>query len=238
MRVVRMLTVTILAVAVVVAAGGDPWDGETASWDKKTADKILQSSPWAKRVAMSVTWGEAGMEKDRAASKNSSVNRNDREQLESDFAVVWWWSARTPRRAYLRLTQLAGNQIEQAEVDRFCETAMPNPQISLMTQGPQTSIAARLSAEELKSAAWLETPRAKKVMAVDAKPVLIGNRVDRIIFIFPDQVDGQPLVNAQDKRILFRWKLPKRPNQKVEDADQYEASFEPKKMMARGVADF
>lgn len=237
MRLARMLLVMLFAAAFVVAAAGDdPWDGETASWDKKTADKILNNSPWARRIPTRVDYAKEDLRTHEATKRTGQFDRG--EMQPTDFAIVWWWSARTPRRAYLRMLELNGNIVTPEDREGFAEAPMPNPAISVLGGGNMVDVSGMMSAEELKAAAWLETPRSKKVMPLDVKIFKDHkDKPERIIFIFPEQVEGQPLVTSQDKRILFRFKLPKSPRQKIEDAQQFEAQFEPKKMVARGTQD-
>jgi hypothetical protein len=64
-----------------------------------------------------------------------------------------------------------------------------------------------------------------------------GGKPDRIAVTFPKEVNGQPLVTQEDKRVTFKWKMPRTPKEKLKDAKQFEAQFQPAKMMAMGQAD-
>jgi hypothetical protein len=226
----------LLAAGVVFAA--DVWDQESKAWDKKDVDKILNNSPWAKRVATKV---ERTKDDAKANATQSSVNQYDRGDLkEGDFAVIWWWSAHTPRRAYLRFYELAGNSVTPEQTENFSESKMPSHSISMMGGGTQTDLAGRMPEEALKKSVWLISARLKKALEpAEVEVVKLPNgKIDRILFHFAQQVDGQPLITNEDKKITFRWKLPKNPKQKPEEFEAFEAAFEPKRMQARGANDY
>jgi hypothetical protein len=109
----------------------------------------------------------------------------------------------------------------------------------------------------LMQAAWLEIPKQKrKIDCVKAEVIPDGKGgVERIIFQFPRQIDGKPVIDASSGKVIFKWKLPelaggrgpgKGPGKgeeqqpaeiKMGDAKQFDASFDVKKMMLNGELD-
>ncbi len=236
-----MKTLRIVCVCLFVAASlawaDDIWDKESKSWERKDADRILSNSPWGRKVATRMETVKD--EKQRNSGEGENVNQFDREQRETDFANVWWWSAHTTRRAFLRIYELSGGKVSKESADEFAETKAEAYLVSVMGGGTMIAVSGRLEPEELKKTAWLHSLRLDKdVPAENVQVVMAGGKPDRILYMFPKEVDGKPLITDDDKRILFRFKLPKSPKEKLSDAKQFEATFEPKKMVARGEADF
>lgn len=236
----RSTPLAILSLFVVLAlpvSAQEVWDRESQSWSQKDVEKLLNRSHWARRVP---TKKVEVKNEDKSTVPGGSTTRFERNIQEDDFVIVWWWSARTTRRAFLRLYEFSGAKVSQEEVQQFAESPITEPTISMMGGGPMIAVAGKLSPEELKKGAWLESSRIKgRVFPVDVKVIEDANGTpERILFTFPESVNGQPLVAREDKNILFRWRLPKDPKQTVGTAEQFEASFDPRKMVARGAADF
>lgn len=239
MKTLRFVCLCVLFCAT-LAGAQELWDKEAASWSRKDADRILASSPWGQKMATKTEYVKAKDKQEGRGPGNSSGGAFERGDLmEDDFAMVWWWSARTPRRAYLRIYELSGGKVSKEQAEQFCETKATAHLVSITGGGSMVAVSGRLEPAQLKRAAWLQSPRLdRKVEAEDVEVVMAGGKPDRILFKFPMEVDGKPLITAEDKRILFRWKLPKSPKEKLEDAKQFEVAFEPKKMLARGEADY
>lgn len=233
--------VAMLLVCALCVFAGDPWDDkEPKSWSEKDVDKILYSSPWGKKVPTKV---EEVKSEDKRNEVRSTQTFERGARRETDIVVAWWWSSKTVRRAFLRLYELKGGQVDPAQAREFAETDI-EPTVSLMgsDKGSATLLAmwGKLSPEDLKQNAWLDLGRFKEpIYPTDVRIVedSKGN-AERILFVFPETVGDQPVVTADDKRILFRWRLPKKKDQKPEDSERYEASFEPKKMQVQKAADF
>ncbi len=236
MKSVRLIAV-VLACAL-CAFAGEPWDDkEPRSWSQKDVEKILNRSPWAKRVATKKEY----VKSENKSNVVRSTTQNDRGDLvEDDFVIAWWWSSKTVRRAFLRLYEFHGAQVTPEQVQEFAESPIPAPTISIMEGGQMVAIAGKLPEDQLKKNAWLESKRFEEpIFPVEVKVITDGNGTpERIVFTFPEKVGDQPVVNAEDKRILFRWRLPKQAGQDPADAQQFEASFEPNKMQSNKAADF
>ena len=235
MKTLRLVCLCLLFSAAVHAE--DLWDKQSKSWERKDADKILNSSPWGKKIATKVDYVK---DTNKSVERTSRVNDNDRGDLkEGDYAMVWWWSGRTPRRAFMRIYELSGGKARHESAQEGTETKAEAYLVSVMGGGQMVSVSGKLEPEELKKAAWLHSPRLdRKIEPQDVQVVMAGGRPDRILFSFPKEVDGKPLITDEDKRLLFRFKLPKSPKESLDDAKQFEAAFEPKKMVARGEADY
>jgi hypothetical protein len=230
-------------------AAGDPWDAETAAWKAEDVERILNNSPWAKRVPTRIDYVK---EDDKSAGGQSSVNKYDRGDMkQGDIVNVVWWSARTPRRAFIRGAQLSGSQFTPEQVQQFAESPRDNYVVVMWGGGAMVGVSGKLPKEILLKGAWLESPRLKKKIQPEDVEVVndAKGRPERLVFVFPKQVEGQALINPDEKRLLFRWKLPKalkQPANKAEPkvleealskAEQFEAAFEPRKMIARGEQD-
>lgn len=235
------VAIAILAAATLVYAG-DPWDDKKPSeWNEKEVMKILQGSPWGKRVA---TVEELVTDQDKSASNArgatsgaGSTGTFDRGDLRPKaLATVMWWSARTPRRAFVRLAQLRGAQINENQAREFTETEMPEHIIVIEESGQMVAVAAKLEEAQLKEAAWLDLGKDQRVAPSEAGIISEGGKPVRIRFNFPRTVDNQPLMDGK-RRVVFKWRLPATPREKLENAKLREVVFESKKMTVGSEAD-
>lgn len=235
MKAFRSVCVCLLLAAGVVWAE-DLWNKESGAWSKKDAEQILGGSPWGRRIPTKVDY----VKQEDSSAQPNTVDKFDRGvQKEGDFARVWWWSARTPRRAFMRIYELSGGKAGKEQMEQFTESKAKAYLISISEGGPMVAVSGKLSPDELKKAAWLQSPRFEHKIECEAvEVVMAGGRPDRIVFQFPHEVDGKPVMTSEDKRILFRWRLPKSTKETIHDAQQFEVAFEPKKMVARGEADY
>lgn len=231
------VAIAILATAT-LAYAGDPWDDKKPSeWNEKEVMKILQGSPWGKRVA---TVEE--LVKDESKSTNTGRGQGSTGTFErgdlrpTAFATVMWWSARTPRRAYLRMAQLRGAQIDENQAREFTETEMPEHIIVIEDSGQMVATAAKLEEAELKQTAWLDLGKNQRVEPTEAGIISEGGKPVRIRFNFPRSVGNQPLMDG-NRRVVFKWRLPTSPREKMEDAKLREVTFESKKMTIGSEAD-
>src|SRR5277367_1813094 len=127
----------ILAIAVTVWAGGDPWKSKPyQQWDEKDVMAVLQTSPWAKvGVPASGAWrpmgmaaadtsniGVAGSSSDKShvsAGANSNQPGGAEKEVDAGSQTynIFWWSSRTIREAAERRAVLKG-PTTQEEADK------------------------------------------------------------------------------------------------------------------------
>ena len=257
MKVCRGLLLFFLGVSLLYA--GEPWKSKAPEkWDKEDVATILQDSPWGKVVTTGYVQVQ---EKDktqagggRGTTSPKEFERGDTQATEQ--ARVTWWSAHTPRRAMIRQIELGGFQVAAEQAQKFSEAAMEHHVITVEDSMARMSAAEKLTPEQLQEAAWLEIPSQKrKISCVEAGIVKDAKgKIERIRFHFPRQVDGQPVIKSDEKKVVFNWKLPSLQGKgergagkakseqppaevKMGEAKHFEASFEPKKMMVNGEID-
>lgn len=240
MKSLRIVCFVLVLATASLAWADDLWDRESGSWDRKDAEKILNSSPWGKSVATKMEYVKNKDKQSTSSGMGSRTAEFDRgDPTAGDFANVWWWSARTPRRAFMRIYELSGGKPSKEQVEQFAESKATAILISIMGGGSMVAVSGKLPEEELQKAAWIQSVRLdKRIDAEAVQVVMAGGRPDRILFKFPLEVDGKPLITSEDKRLIFRWKLPKSPKEKLSDAQLFEVVFEPSKMIAHGEADY
>lgn len=256
MKVCRVLLVVFLGVSLLYA--GEPWKSKTPDkWSKEDVKEILEDSPWGKKVT---TGFSQVREEDKTSAGggrgSTSPKEFEREMAAAEFARVIWWSARVPRRAMVRMVELNGFSMDPEASKKFSESEMEEHVVTIEDTMPRMMGADRLSPEELKQAAWLEIPGQKrKVSCTEAGVVKDARgRIERVRFHFPRQVDGQPILTANEKKVVFKWKLPAMAGggprkgappaegaaasqPKMAEAKMFEAAFDPRKMVVNGALD-
>jgi hypothetical protein len=253
MKFCRGLIVFLVGVSLLYA--GEPWKSKTPDkWNKNDVEQILKNSPWGKtRATGEVTVREEDKTSSGGQRGSTSPQGLDVSKAPTDWVYVLWWSAKTPRRAMIRQIELGGLSVAPEQAKKFSESVMENHVISLVEIPERMRAAHRLTPEQLKQAAWLEIPSQKrKVDCVEAAVIKDAKGADeRIIFQFPRQIDGQPVITAESKKVVFKWKLPtlaggrgpgkgqeQQPAEiKMGDAKQFEVSFDVKKMVLNGELD-
>ncbi|HEV8384508.1 MAG TPA: hypothetical protein VGQ11_06530 [Candidatus Acidoferrales bacterium] len=224
-----------------LAAADDPWAKRSAKeWSREDVDKVMKDSPWGREIATGYTYKKES-EENKSTGQKSIISKTDRgDQQPTDFATVLWWSAKTTRRAYVRMAQLSGAQISDEQVQKFAESAMPDHVVSVIRGGKMVEVSAKLSADELKKAAWLESPRLKKKILPEDVVVVKDEmgKAQQINFHFAREFEGQPTVTGEDKKLIFKFKLPKDPKTTVDKAELFDVTFQPAKMVVAGAADY
>jgi hypothetical protein len=222
-----------------LAAADDPWkDAAYAKWNNDDVQKILKSSPWGHEQVTAVK--EAPRDEKAKATKVGAGIYTQMENIPTESVLVVWWSAKTTRRAVLRQAMLGGVKFKEEDARQFTETAMPDHEIVVWGDAKTLAVLARLEPAELKKAAYLDSPRLnRKIEAIAAVPEIQGNTPpDKISFHFPRKLDGQDTVTSEDKRLIFKWRLLRKPKDKLEDAKMFEVVFSPNKMVSGGAADY
>jgi hypothetical protein len=248
----------VVFLGVTLLYGGEPWKSKTPDkWDRDDVQEILGDSPWGKKIT---TGFSQVREQDKTSAGggrgSTSPKEFEREMGASEFARVIWWSAKVPRRAMVRMVELGGYSMDPEAAKKFSESEMEEHVVTIEDSMPRMMAAERLSPEELKLAAWLEIPgqNKRKVACIEAGVVKDARgRIERVRFHFPRAVDGQPILTATEKKVVFKWKLPAMEGgaprkgaapaegaasqPKMAEAKQFEASFDPRKMVVNGALD-
>ena len=231
--------IAVLGLMASFAAADDPWkDAAYEKWNDKDVEKILKSSPWGREV---VTKTEAQSADNKQKVRNSSVTQYDRpEQLPTEWVQVVWWSSKTVRRAVLRKAMLKGVKFPAEAAKEFSETRRDDHEIVVWGDPKTLAGLARLEPAQLLKVAYLDSPRLKtKIEPTEAGPVVEGNTPpDKIFFRFPRKLNGEDTLTDQDGRVVFKWRLVRNPNAKIEDAQMFEVVFSPNKMLSGGAADY
>jgi len=236
---IRVVLAILLLAA--MAAADDPWVKRShKEWSRDDVDKVMKDSPWGREIATDYSFKRESEENKSTGGKQltSATDRGDMQP--TDFAMVLWWSAKTTRRAYVRMARLGGAQIAEEQAQQFAESDMPNHVVSVIGGGKMVDVSSKLAVDELKKAGWLDSPRLKrKILPEDVVVVKDQNgKAQQINFLFPRELEGQQIVTGADKKLMFKFKLPKDSKTTVEKAKQLEVAFQPAKMVAGGAADF
>jgi hypothetical protein len=229
--------IAALALALSLAAADDPWkDAAYEKWNNGDVQKILKSSPWGHEQVTATK--ETPRDEKAKATKIGGLSQPV--DVPTETVLVVWWSAKTTRRAILRQAMLGGVKFKEEDARQFTETAMPDHEIVVWGDSKTLAALARLEPAELKKAAYIDSPRLNmKIEAIAAVPEIQGNAPpDKISFHFPRKLNGQDTVTVEDKRLIFKWRLLRKPKDKLEDAKMFEVVFSPNKMISGGAADY
>lgn len=231
---VRSLLAALLCATLLWA--GDPWkDKPYTEWTEKEVRKVFQDSPWARPVATLVIQeqvvavprvGGAGppmpMDVD---SLGTTVSSSDRVK---SFVIVQWASSRTIREAIVRQHQLQGRYNEE-QAKQFL-SASPAGHVLLLF-GPDIKRFEEVSEDAMRDSAHLKLKRSKKKISPSSvRVVRRGSELAVVEFRFPRQVDGQPTIEANEKKVTFSF--PKR-----ERGNALTTDFDLRKMMRDGKPD-
>jgi len=198
---------------------GEFWEEKPYSeWTAKEAQKLMTDSPWARRVEMrmsepgwnprSVREGEATATSEPAEGGAMPSESRAETGLGDRFKtyVVQWWSARILRQAAVRFRQLQG-RVPAEQVEQFL-AQRPNHYI-LVVFGPGLRGMQALDAEELKAKSYLKVRKQKVAPAwVNFLPGP-EKQLSGVEFYFPREVEGQPLISAEEKSAEFSCELGK-----------------------------
>lgn len=224
---------------------GDPWkDKSYKDWDEKDVRKILNDSPWSKKIQVgggihpsleppegganvAGGGGEGGGE-DEDEAKGASNEKEDED--EAAVFLVRWASSRTIREAWVR-GQVLGGRIPQADIEK--RLPPPNDDYQLILFGPKMSLFEKSDEAALKARTYLSTKKSKQKVASSQVEIVRssdGKKINGLIFHFPKQAGpGQPLITSDEKELKFVTR--------AGDAE-IKASFDPQKMVDSQGPDF
>jgi len=238
MRKFAKVSLAILLVAV-MAWASDPWKEKPyQQWDMKDTVKVMNDSPWARtiQVSMGIGFGNrmtppgAGSQQGGQGQPNMQAGDEPRTVNDpnggggamprmSTFEVRWI-SALTMRQALSRASVLDG-KMTQADVERYL--AKPPATYQLALFGPNMSAFASATEAALLKDSYLELKSEKKKVAPLSVHIekSADGKAEAITFDFPKTADGQPAIGPDEKGIDFVCK--------VKDLD-LKFHFDPRKM--------
>lgn len=230
MRRVFMGLLGIALLAGAAAYASDAWkDKPFESWDEKDLQKILNDSPWAKKVQFGSNVGGGGSgpvfsATGDAAHGDQSIggggggpagdgasprNRNGGAGSSGDPGlgrevtyVARWASARVMREAEARASELKGRSPEEAK--KGLDAAPDSYQILLI--GSDLRAFARADAETLKSATYIELKKTHEKLTPSRIQVLKGGAgmPSAVMFEFAKKsASGEPTIAADEKGADF-----------------------------------
>ncbi len=211
--------------------GNVSWAGETwqkkpyTEWTQKDVLSVLAESPWAKRI------------EHQRAEKGSRSTGSLRYELGSDAPVgmdemkayhlftVVWFSALTPRQAFVRWRTLQGIRNEEEDNALLSRKA---ESYEIVVYGPFMSLIQDVS-EESKRSVYLQTKRSKAKLLPARMQIVRQRGKDEIVevrFHFPRDLDGQRTISPDEKEVEFHW-----------ESLNIKAVFKPREMTRDGKPD-
>ncbi len=202
---------TCLALILTVALSGGwllakkPWEKKFTDWSRKEVLRILNDSPWAEQFVRT-----------RSFTGRGTGLRGEREVRDS--FTVRFFTALPVRQAYVRMIQIINGYDEmgrqqQAEFDQKFARALEMDTsgqiivaLEFASNDPEYSreVERQLrtgTADLFKQSAFLISDRLGRVDLQEYYPPAPDGTGAK--FVFPRQVDGQPVVSADDKQVKF-----------------------------------
>ena len=212
----RSLGIAIVVLLALDLWAGDPWKEKPyKNWTEKDVGKILNESPWAKRVDVEATeialtgrdgskelpGSEAGGEGDGGAESRGSEEGSDEKKGSVAF-MIRWVSARTMREAWVR-----GEVLQKRVAELDMERALPPApsDYELLVVGSGTTLFAGEDGATLKASSYLLTKKSKEkinAIRVDVARAPNGRKIRGVIFHFPKNTN-RSISMAEEKELKF-----------------------------------
>jgi hypothetical protein len=234
---VRSFVVAALLLFAVNLWAGDPWkDKSYKDWNKSDVRKILNESPWSKRIELegsetkhpdldpedTSTAGEAGGESGEEEAGRATEQENGRKRGRITF-VIRWGSSKTMREAWVR-GQVLQKRVLEADTERFLPPTPGDYEILLV--GPDMTLFEKAIEAALKENSYLLAKTSKQRInpnRVELVRAPDGKRITGIIFHFPKKtLMSQPIFSADEKELRFISRV---------GAVEIEANFDLRKMV-------
>ena len=211
----RCCAVVIALVLATDLWAGDPWKQKSYKfWNEKDVHKILNESPWAKRIE--VEGGRtkyAGMEspEDDGTSESDASEESgggggrgeDNERGRITF-VIRWVSARTIRQAWVRGEALQ-KRIPESDIDRFLPP--PSDDAQMLIVGRDLSLFGKLDKATLLAKSFLLRTKSKERISPIAVHIVRapdGKGIKGILFHFPKKPLVAPsMLSIDDSDLKF-----------------------------------
>ena len=240
-----MRRIAVIVLALLLATdlwAGDPWkDKSYKNWDERDVRKILNDSPWAKRIELERDEKKHGLEapegaptsgvapgvdqEDEQEEKGAGHEREDDDDRGKEKVkfVVRWVSSRTLREASVR-GQVLRKRISETDADKY----MPPPPQDYEVAVVGTDMRPFQNADEatVRDKTYLVTGKSKERTSPSQVEVVRGpdgKRINAVVFHFPKKNSaGQATIPADEKELKFVSR---------EGAIEIKASFDPHKMI-------
>jgi hypothetical protein len=233
---IRMLA-TILLLAAVAWAGGEPW--LVKNYKQWTADEIfiiLTDSPWVKQTRVLPSWrGEARGEHEALPTFNRSMfnvgagKRDDFKSLiETPKGVLYfisWDSARTLREAYSR-SAVMGGRMKPEEAEAYLGQEVTEYQVTI-SGGDMSPFSTADEVELLQNTFLMPKKNGLRLYPsyVNVKITDDRKNITEVIFGFPRKSpDGQAVIEPDEQRVDFSCMVGK---------STWKATFDPRRMATR-----
>jgi hypothetical protein len=178
---------------------GDPWKQKSYKvWDQNEVRKILNESPWAKRIEVEGDRTKhSGMESpDEGATSEGAVGEEsgeggdrheDNERGRITF-VVRWVSSRTIRQAWVR-GEVLQKRIPESDTDKFLPPPSDDTQVLIV--GHDMSLFEKLDEATLRTKSFFLLTKSKQRISPSAVQIVRfpdGKRIKGILFHFPKKL--------------------------------------------------
>jgi hypothetical protein len=222
----------MLLLAVILAAfawAQEPW--RTKAFKEWTADevrRVLDDSPWAKVIAVDITWRPQGSKAGEVPRPASDMRLDTLRKVPQAPFLVRWASARTVRMALARHAMLTRGASSE-EADRF--VARVPEQHEFIVTGPDITPLKTTGTERLKSSAHLVLKSSgHRIPAASVEIMQKKEKLEAVVFRFPrSAADGEPHISAKEKSVEFLCRVA---------GAEMKANFELAKMASRDGPDF
>jgi hypothetical protein len=229
----RRITPVLLLVLFLLAhaLAQEPWRVKDFKvWNAEEVRRVLDDSPWAKVVAVDITWRTTQGKAGETARPASDMRLDTLRRVPQAPFLVRWASARTVRMALARHAMLTrGSSGEEA--DRF--VARVPEWHEFIVSGPDITPLKSAGPEPLKSSALLvlkSSGRRVPAAVVEIMQRKENEKLEAVAFRFPRNApDGAVYISSKEKSIEFVCKI---------SGAEIKASFELAKMISRAGPDF
>jgi hypothetical protein len=237
-----------LLCAVAVSAD-DPWKSRTPNqWTKKEVDRILRDSPWTRTIATPTTWARTGGEKwgvgpsttvtiDSRGVRGGTRASDDPDdpQNYNGYFLLHWSSSQIVRQALERRAQLkqssSNTTAPKAQKKAAVRPTVPDDLYELELVWDLFARFVQATEHEVAMNSYLKPSR----LGVEFKPLRVEYRrgpadvVTSVVFYFSKKGATGPLIDAQEDRVDFYWRV---------GPSSIGARFNPQKMVAGGKSDY
>jgi hypothetical protein len=193
---------------------GDPWKQKSYKlWNENDVHKILNDSPWAKRIEIEGGGKRAGMESpegsdtsegDAGGESGEGGGRGEDNERGRITFVIRWASSRTMRQAWVR-GEVLQKRISETDTDKFLPP--PSDDAQLLIVGRDMSLFEKVDEATLRAKSFLFRTKSKQRISPSAVHIVYltdGKRIKGILFHFPkEQLGGQSRQSIDDSDLKF-----------------------------------